>query len=173
MSMPRIATRLNHVAYPTFDTPATVRFYTEVMGFRLVDAVHDESGPKPFLHTFFAMESGEIIAFFDIPGLQKPKRDHLPPWVRHLAMSSSALVISSPSTSIVASFPFAFSFTPGSSPLVNSTPADSRACRTTRPLPVSYVPASAIQPAKLNQRPSGRFLFGTGPVPLNPRLSKN
>jgi catechol 2,3-dioxygenase-like lactoylglutathione lyase family enzyme len=87
MSMPRIAIRLNHVAYPTFDTAATVRFYTEVMGFRLVDAVRDETGPRPFLHTFFAMESGEIVAFFDIPGLEKPKRDHLPPWVRHLAMS--------------------------------------------------------------------------------------
>lgn len=87
MSMPRIATRLNHVAYPTFDTAETVRFYTEVMGFRLVDAVHDTSGSTPFLHTFFAMESGEIIAFFDIPGLEKPKRDHVPPWVRHFAMS--------------------------------------------------------------------------------------
>jgi glyoxylase I family protein len=87
MPMPRIATQLNHVAYPTFDTAATVRFYTEVMGFRLVDAVRDESGPQPFLHTFFAMESGEIIAFFDIPGLEKPRADHLPPWVRHLALS--------------------------------------------------------------------------------------
>lgn len=87
MSMPKIATHLNHVAYPTFDTAATVRFYTEVLGFRLVDAVRDESGPKPFLHTFFAMESGEIIAFFDIPGLEKPKRDQVPPWVRHLALS--------------------------------------------------------------------------------------
>ena len=87
MSMPRIATRMNHVAYPTFDTAETVRFYTEVMGFRLVDAVQDSIGRMAFLHTFFAMESGEIIAFFDIPGLEKPKRDHLPPWVRHLAMS--------------------------------------------------------------------------------------
>lgn len=87
MSMPRIATRLNHVAYPTFDTAATMRFYTEVMGFRLVDAVRDQIGPTSFLHTFFAMESGEIIAFFDIPGLKKPQRDHVPPWVRHLAMS--------------------------------------------------------------------------------------
>ena len=85
--MPRIATRMNHVAYPTFDTMATVRFYTEVMGFRLVDAVRDEIPPHRFLHTFFAMESGEIIAFFDIVGMEKPKADHLPPWVRHLAMS--------------------------------------------------------------------------------------
>ena len=87
MAMPRIATRLNHVAYPTFDTAATVRFYTEVLGFRLVDAVREERGPKPFLHTFFAMESGEIIAFFDIVGEEKPARDSLPQWVRHLALS--------------------------------------------------------------------------------------
>jgi glyoxylase I family protein len=87
MSMPRIATRMNHVAYPTFDTAETVRFYTEVMGFRLVDAVQDSIGRTAFLHTFFAMESGEIIAFFDLPGLAKPTRDHVPPWVRHLAMS--------------------------------------------------------------------------------------
>ncbi len=87
MAMPRIATRLNHVAYPTFDTAATVQFYTEVLGFRLVDAVRDEIPPHRFLHTFFAMESGEIIAFFDILAMEKPARDHLPPWVRHLAMS--------------------------------------------------------------------------------------
>ena len=87
MTMPRVATRLNHVAYPTFDTPATVRFYTEVLGFRLVDAVQDQIGPHRFLHTFFAMESGEIIAFFDVRGLAKPTADGLPTWVRHLALS--------------------------------------------------------------------------------------
>lgn len=87
MAMPRIATQLNHVAYPTFDTAATVRFYTDVMGFRLVDAVRDRIGPHAFLHTFFAMESGEIIAFFDIPGLAKPASDGVPRWVRHLALS--------------------------------------------------------------------------------------
>jgi glyoxylase I family protein len=87
MAMPRIATQLNHVAYPTFDTAATVRFYTEVMGFRLVDAVEGKIGPHAFLHTFFAMDSGEIIAFFDIPGLAKPAPDGVPFWVRHLALS--------------------------------------------------------------------------------------
>src|SRR5688572_12892728 len=87
MSMPPVATRLNHVAYPTFDTPATVRFYTEVMGFRLVDAVRDRIGRHHFLHTFFAMGSGEIIAFFDVRDLEKPARDDVPHWVRHLALS--------------------------------------------------------------------------------------
>ncbi len=87
MSMPPVATRLNHVAYPTFDTAATIRFYTEVMGFRLVDAVRDRIGRHQFLHTFFAMGSGEIIAFFDVRDLEKPARDGVPHWVRHLALS--------------------------------------------------------------------------------------
>jgi catechol 2,3-dioxygenase-like lactoylglutathione lyase family enzyme len=91
MSTPKIATTLNHVAYPTTDTAATVRFYTEVMGFKLAHAVRGvadpENGmPRPFLHTFFGMGSGEIIAFFDVDGLT-PGHDSLPRWVRHLALA--------------------------------------------------------------------------------------
>ena len=92
MSTPKIARALNHVAYPTTDTGATYRFYTEILGFKLVAAVRGDQDPesgtsKPHLHTFFAMRSGEVIAFFDIEGIEKPKRDHLPTWVRHFAMS--------------------------------------------------------------------------------------
>jgi len=69
-----------------------VRFYTEVLGFRLVDAIRGETDPdsgksRPFLHTFFAMGSGEIIAFFDIDGLVVSTDDRVPRWVRHLALS--------------------------------------------------------------------------------------
>lgn len=89
---PKIARALNHVAYPTLDTGATYRFYTEILGFKLVAAVRGDRDPesgtsKPHLHTFFAMGSGEVIAFFDIEGVEKPPRDHLPTWVRHFAMS--------------------------------------------------------------------------------------
>ena len=38
MSELKIADRLNHVAYVTTDTGATYRFYTEIMGFKLVAA---------------------------------------------------------------------------------------------------------------------------------------
>jgi catechol 2,3-dioxygenase-like lactoylglutathione lyase family enzyme len=90
--LPKIARALNHVAYPTTDTGATYRFYTEILGFTLVAAVRGDKDPesdtsKPHLHTFFSMRSGEVIAFFDIEGVEKPKRDHLPTWVRHFAMS--------------------------------------------------------------------------------------
>jgi glyoxylase I family protein len=92
MSELKIADRLNHVAYLTNDTGATYRFYTEVMGFKLVAAVRGEYDPesnaeKPHLHTFFAMASGEVIAFFDIEGMERPKKDNAPTWSRHLAMS--------------------------------------------------------------------------------------
>jgi catechol 2,3-dioxygenase-like lactoylglutathione lyase family enzyme len=92
MQRPTIASSLNHVAYATGNTAETVRFYTDVMGFRLAHAVRGdrdpESGsPRPFLHTFFEMGSGEIVAFFDIDGLTPSARDSLPPWVRHLALA--------------------------------------------------------------------------------------
>ncbi len=90
--MPAVARALNHVAYPTWDTGATYRFYTEVLGFKLVAAVrgvHDpESGTdKPHLHTFFAMRSGEVIAFFELEGTAPSAPDKLPKWVRHIALS--------------------------------------------------------------------------------------
>ena len=92
MSELKIADRLNHIAYPTTDTGATYRFYTEIMGFKLVAAVRGDWDPttqssKPHLHTFFAMGSGEVIAFFDIEGMARPKPDHVPVWARHIAMS--------------------------------------------------------------------------------------
>lgn len=92
MSEPKTADRLNHVAYLTADTGATYRFYTEIMGFKLVAAVRGEFDPesrsdKPHLHTFYAMRSGEVIAFFDFEGLEQPKKDHVPTWARHFAMN--------------------------------------------------------------------------------------
>ncbi len=92
MQTPKIASALNHVAYPTANTAATVRFYTELMGFTLVHAVRGDGDPetgesRPFLHTFFAMGSGEVIAFFDIAGLAPGHEDRMPRWVRHLALA--------------------------------------------------------------------------------------
>lgn len=88
---------LNHVAYVTRDTAATERFYTEVLGMRLVghameDSVGSTGEPMTFLHTFFEMGDGACIAFFEIEGLD---RDHhestLPRWAPHLALSLGSL----------------------------------------------------------------------------------
>lgn len=92
MDGPKPAGTLNHVAYPTFDTAATVRFYTEILGFRLAGAVRIEAeesgdGHGPTLHTFFETGAGECIAFFDVRSASEPPADDLPIWVRHVAFN--------------------------------------------------------------------------------------
>jgi catechol 2,3-dioxygenase-like lactoylglutathione lyase family enzyme len=68
---------LNHVAYITHDTSATVAFYTELLGMKLVAAVMDDSipstgDPVPYFHSFFRMQDGSTIAFFEAPELPPP-----------------------------------------------------------------------------------------------------
>ena len=87
---------LNHAAYPTWDTAATHRFYTEVMGCKFVAAVRADNVPSTgdnttFLHTFFAMESGECLAFFEIDHLPAAHDDGLPKWIRHIAFNVGGL----------------------------------------------------------------------------------
>lgn len=90
-------TTLNHVAYQTTDTGETHRFYTQVLGCRLVSCVQKDDDPtrrgdnRPWIHTFFAFGSGEIIAFFEIDGLQPPAPDSRTDWTRHLAFNVESL----------------------------------------------------------------------------------
>ncbi len=90
-AMPKVAAGLNHVAYLTEDTAKTKRFYSEILGFPLVAAVRNDYDPESdsnrrSLHTFFAMGSGEVIAFFEIEGVKHPPKDDVPTWARHFAM---------------------------------------------------------------------------------------
>jgi len=87
----KIASAFNHVAFPAYDTAETRRFYTEVLGLRLAGAVRGETDPRgrrlPHLHTFYATENGECIAFFDFADVDpEPHRDGIPGWGRHIAM---------------------------------------------------------------------------------------
>ena len=87
------ATSLNHIAMPTDNTAETYRFYTKVMGFKFLSAVREEKvastgEESPFLHTFFAMEDGSCMAFFDVAGQQYTGRsDGVPSWIRHFALN--------------------------------------------------------------------------------------
>src|SRR5829696_6349621 len=89
----RIARSFNHVAMPTNNTAETYRFYTEVLGMRLLSAVREERVPStgdetPFLHTFFALEDGSCMAFFEVDGESYAGRsDGVPSWIRHFAMN--------------------------------------------------------------------------------------
>jgi catechol 2,3-dioxygenase-like lactoylglutathione lyase family enzyme len=74
--------RLNHLAYVTHDTAATVKFWTEVMQMPLVEAVMHERVPStgdpfPYVHFFFRMQDGSTIAFFEAVGLPpRPEPTH-------------------------------------------------------------------------------------------------
>ena len=83
---------LNHVAYVTWNTAETVRFYTEVLGMKLRGHA---SGTKVstgqtgrFLHTFLEMEDGSHIAFFEIDGVgRESHKTPVPVWARHIALN--------------------------------------------------------------------------------------
>lgn len=87
----RPARHFNHIAFPTADTEATCRFYTEVLGMQLVGAVRPDIAETtgeihPHIHTFFGTASGECIAFFEIPGFRpQPNKDGAPVFTRHVA----------------------------------------------------------------------------------------
>src|SRR5262245_46168911 len=91
--MLRTAISLNHIAMPTNNTAETYRFYTDVLGMKLRSAVREERVPStgdetPFLHTFFALEDGSCIAFFDIAGEDySGYSDGVPSWIRHFAFN--------------------------------------------------------------------------------------
>ncbi|GAA1236069.1 VOC family protein [Prauserella halophila] len=87
---------LNHIAYPTWDSAATYRFYTEVLNCPFVaaiqlDDVPSTGDPTPFLHTFYGLSDGGCIAFFEVDGLPAAKSDGVPSWIRHLALDVSSV----------------------------------------------------------------------------------
>jgi catechol 2,3-dioxygenase-like lactoylglutathione lyase family enzyme len=84
---------LNHVAYITQDTAAAARFYTEVLGMAFVAAVMDDripstGDPVPYFHSFFRMQDGSTIAFFEAPDLPPPPASPHPAYdiFRHIAL---------------------------------------------------------------------------------------
>jgi catechol 2,3-dioxygenase-like lactoylglutathione lyase family enzyme len=88
--------RLNHVAYPTWDSVATYHFYTEVLNCRFLGAMHGDRVPStgaetPYLHTFYAFDSDECIAFFEVGDLERPESDPIPSWLKHLAVSVESM----------------------------------------------------------------------------------
>lgn len=88
---------LNHVAYLTRATAATVEFYTNLLGMDLVahaqdDKVGSTGEEVRFLHTFFGMGDGSCVAFFELDGLPDDEdQTVVPRWVRHLALSVDSL----------------------------------------------------------------------------------
>jgi catechol 2,3-dioxygenase-like lactoylglutathione lyase family enzyme len=89
---------LNHLAFLTWDTQATVEFYENVLGMPLVHTVVEDKVPSagitnsPFLHTFFDMGQGELLGFIEIDGLPPEQPDpNMPTWPRHIAIRVDSL----------------------------------------------------------------------------------
>jgi catechol 2,3-dioxygenase-like lactoylglutathione lyase family enzyme len=84
---------LSHVAYITRDTAATADFYTRILGMELVNAVLDDAIPStgepiPYFHSFFRMQDGSTVAFFEAPELPPLEAPPHPAYdtFQHLAM---------------------------------------------------------------------------------------
>jgi len=70
--MPR-CTGINHLAMATSDMDATVRFWRDLLGMRLVAGL----GHPGYRHYFFEISAHDMIAFFEWPDVAPlPEKDH-------------------------------------------------------------------------------------------------
>lgn len=83
---------IDHLAFVTDDLPATMDFYTRVLGFPLVHVrrvpYEQDRGQPPYdklRHYFFDMGGDSLLAFFEYPkGLERQDRDR-PGGMQHVA----------------------------------------------------------------------------------------
>ena len=73
--------KVHHTAYITYDSEATVDFYTRIMGMEFCSAIMDArlpstGEPLPYFHIFFRLGDGSTVAFFECPGV--PRRETSP-----------------------------------------------------------------------------------------------
>jgi catechol 2,3-dioxygenase-like lactoylglutathione lyase family enzyme len=64
---------INHLAMVTKDMDATIRFWRDLIGMRLVAGL----GGKKYKHYFFEISAYDMIAFFEWPNVENiPEKDH-------------------------------------------------------------------------------------------------
>ena len=59
---------LHHTALISSDVERTVRFYQDLLGFPLTELIENRDYPGSS-HFFFDIGNGNLLAFFDFPGL--------------------------------------------------------------------------------------------------------
>lgn len=85
-------TGVNHLAMATRDLEATIRFWRDLLGMRLVAGL----GRPGFRHYFFEITPHDMIAFFEWPGVEPiPERDHGVPVRGPLAFDHVAFEVAS------------------------------------------------------------------------------
>ncbi len=77
---------LHHTALICSDVERTVRFYQDVLGFPLTEIVEnrDYEGSS---HFFFDIGNGNLLAFFDLPGLDLGEYAEVLGGLHHMAIS--------------------------------------------------------------------------------------
>jgi len=77
---------LHHVALLSSDVERTVRFYQDVLEFPLTE-IFENRDYKGSNHFFFDIGNGNLIAFFDFPGLELGPYAEVLGGLHHLAIS--------------------------------------------------------------------------------------
>lgn len=77
---------LHHTALVSSDVERTVRFYQDVLGFPLTELIdnRDYAGSS---HFFFDIGNGNLLAFFDFPGLDVGPYQEVLGGLHHIAIS--------------------------------------------------------------------------------------
>jgi catechol 2,3-dioxygenase-like lactoylglutathione lyase family enzyme len=77
---------LHHCALLCADVERTVRFYQEVLGFPLTEIFENRDYPGSN-HFFFDIGNGNLLAFFDLPGIDLGRYAEVLGGLHHLAIS--------------------------------------------------------------------------------------
>jgi catechol 2,3-dioxygenase-like lactoylglutathione lyase family enzyme len=77
---------LHHTALISSDVETTVRFYQDVLGFPLTELIENRDYPGSS-HFFFDIGNGNLVAFFDFPGLDVGPYAEVLGGLHHMAIS--------------------------------------------------------------------------------------
>jgi catechol 2,3-dioxygenase-like lactoylglutathione lyase family enzyme len=77
---------LHHTALISSDVEQTVRFYQDVLGFPLTELIENRDYPGSS-HFFFDIGNGNLVAFFDFPGLDVGPYAEVLGGLHHMAIS--------------------------------------------------------------------------------------
>ncbi len=83
------ASGIHHAAFVCRDVEETIRFYQDFLGFPLVELVEnrDYAGSS---HFFFDLGNGNLLGFFDFPGLEQEPYKETIGALQHMAISVSS-----------------------------------------------------------------------------------
>lgn len=79
---------IHHVALICNDPDTTIRFYQDMLGFPLVEMFENRDYPGS-VHFFFDVGNGNMLAFFDFPGLDLGPAEEGLGGLQHVAISVS------------------------------------------------------------------------------------